>query len=387
MRINHILICADHYPTKDDPIFTFVEQAVIAFARLGVCVTVVAPQSLTKHFFRKVPLHPRYRKILNENGSVIEIFQPYKITLGNRFPKINSFFNQISLHNALKNVNSIPQVCYGHFWHSAISLYDYAYQNRIPLFVASGEASIKDETNEKKEDILDFLNFYKGVFFASSKNKNESERLGFFTNQKNIIIPNAIDSSLFYKKEKSAMRKLYNVPQNSFIVVFVGGFINRKGPNRVADALKKINIQNIKAFFIGSEHDGVSFDFDYEGTLFKGPVPHDKLVDYLNMADVFVLPTLAEGCCNAIIEAMACGLPIVSSNRDFNDEILDELCSIRVNPESIEEIADAVMKLYTNAELCNKMGIASLQKASSLTIGKRVSSILDFMEKCIGEDE
>lgn len=383
LEIRHILVCCDQYPIKADPVFPFVEQAVNAFAKLKIRVTVVAPQSLTKHFLRKVPLHPRYRIIQRKESAPIEVYQPYTISFGNNFVILNRFFMSFSLFFALKKIHQKPDVCYGHFWHCALALFKYAKKNSLPLFVSSGEASIEKETHYSIDEMNDFLNYYNGVFFVSTKNKVESEKLGFLKEQKNIVIPNAFDTSLFYLKNKEELRKKYNISTNYFIVVFVGGFIERKGPNRVAAALRKLNDSNIKAFFIGREHDGVKFDFEYEGTLLKDVVEHEKLVDYLSMADVFVLPTLAEGCCNAVIEAMACGLPIISSNMPFNDDILDDYCSIRVNPNSIDEIAFAIKNLYENPDLCRQMGAFSLKKASDLTIDNRVKNILFFMKNCV----
>lgn len=384
--VKKILICCDQYPTKNDPVFPFVEQIVMTLAKMGICVTVVAPQSLTKHFFRKVPLHPRYRKIEKDKMAPVEIFQPYNFTFGNKFFRLNRFFTEFAIWRVMKKKHDMPDVCYGHFWHCSLLLYKYAKKNNVPLFVASGEASVENETHYSIDEMKDFFNFYSGVFFASSKNEIECEKLGFRINGKSTVIPNAIDSNLFYLKGKKELREKFGIDQSVFIVVFVGAFIHRKGPDRVADALRKINDENINAFFIGCEHDGVKYNFNYDYTLFKGCVEHDELVDYLNMADVFVLPTLAEGCCNAIIEAMACGLPIVSSNRDFNDDILDGSYSIRINPESVEEIADAIKKLHDNPELCSMMADAAVQKASSMTIEKRAKRIIDFMKDCLGEN-
>lgn len=381
-NIKHLLVCCDQYPTKEDPVFPFVEQVVKAFAKSGIHVSVIAPQSITKHFLRNVPLHPIYRKIQNDDSAIIDVYQPYKITLGNRFPALNRLFTHFAIWMAFSKIKEIPQVCYGHFWHCAIALYPFAKKRNIPLFVSSGEASIETETRVSSNEVKDFLAYYSGAFFVSSKNKKESESLGFLTTQRNVVLPNAIDSTFFYLKNKRELRNCYNIAQDEFIVIFVGGFINRKGPSRITEALNRIGKKDIKAFFIGREQDGVKYDFDYEGILLKGVVEHDKLADYLNMADVFVLPTLAEGCCNAIVEAMACGLPIISSNLSFNDDILNNENSIRINPESIDEIASAIKKLYENPALREKMSAAALNTASNLTIDKRANAILNFMEMC-----
>lgn len=381
-RISHILVCSDQYPTQDDPVYAFVGQLVNAFADQGVNVSVVSPQSLTKHYFRKSKLHPVYRKEQKEKGTFVEIIQPYMITLGGRFKRVNELFRKISLWFGLAKVHGCPQVCYGHFWRCAYALYGYARKNKLPLFVASGEASIKDELYVEIKKMGSFLNYYSGCIFVSSKNRFDSQKLGLLTTQENIVFPNSIDSSLFYPKDKMALRNKYKIPLNSFIVIFVGGFINRKGPDRVAMALNYIADCNIKAFFIGREHDGEKFDFDYDGILFKGEVLHDQLVDYLNMSDVFVLPTLAEGCCNAIIEAMACGLPIISSNLPFNDDVLDDECSFRINPNAVCEIADGIKKLKDDSVLCRQMGIASLKKVSNLKIDNRAKTILKFINVC-----
>lgn len=84
---------------------------------------------------------------------------------------------------------------------------------------------------------------------------------------------------------------------------------------------------------------------------------------YLNAADFFVLPTLAEGCCNAIIEALACGLPVISSNLPFNDDILDENNSIKINPMDIQALRESMTMLIEDELLRNRLSDGALRQA------------------------
>ena len=91
-----------------------------------------------------------------------------------------------------------------------------------------------------------------------------------------------------------------------------------------------------------------------------------------------------EGCSNAIVEAMACGLPIISSNRAFNDDILDAECSIRVNPVDVDEIHEAIQKLVSDPISREKMSEAAIKKAENLTLSVRAQNILAYIENRIG---
>ena len=111
-----------------------------------------------------------------------------------------------------------------------------------------------------------------------------------------------------------------------------------------------MNDDTIKVIYIGSGPDQPVCD----NIIFKNIVENKQLPKFLNASDLFVLPTLSEGSCNAIIEAMSCGLPIVSSDLPFNDEFLEDSNSIRINPLNIDEISSAIKRFQLNKKFRNE---------------------------------
>ena len=80
-------------------------------------------------------------------------------------------------------------------------------------------------------------------------------------------------------------------------------------------------------------------------------------------------------------------MPIISSKRDFNEGLLDDTNSILVNPESIDEIADAIKKLKNDNVLRDRLRQGALKKATELTIRQRAINIMHILEKIVNEKE
>ncbi|MBR4793312.1 MAG: glycosyltransferase family 4 protein [Bacteroidaceae bacterium] len=377
--INSLLVCSDTYPTPTDPAFSFVGQLCEEFSRQGVKVTVLAPLSYTSHLVRGYPLHPRKRVYNIEGGQPITVLQPYTLTFGMKFKRLNDIILKWVMGRAIRKYGRSADAFYAHFWHNGYRLYPFAKKHKKPLFVATGEETILLGRSEPITEKKEFAEYVKGVICVSSKNQNESLELGLTSCDKCEVYPNSIDNKLFRKLNKEELRKKYGYSNDDFIVAFVGWFIDRKGPQRVAAAISRLAELPIKSFFIGKASHTENIIPDCPGILYKGEVMHDNLPDFLNMADVFVLPTLSEGCCNAIIEAMACGLPIISSNLPFNWDVLNSCNSIMVDPQNVDEIALALKTLFEDRNKCQKMSIAALESAKELTLEKRAKKILGFI--------
>ena len=376
-QMTHILIIADGYPSPGLPYSAFIANIAEEMTRQGNCVSVIAPQSLTKHWLRHVPLAPCHFTQEVE-GKTIHIYRPYSITAGDgRFGGWTRWCNRIVTTLTARRLKT-PDVVYAHFWLNAVMAMPYVSQKQLPLIVATGEDIIPMEqiSHAKRAWLKEHT---KAVVCVSTKNKQESVAYGLAEEKKCHVLPNAYNPQEFYPEDGSAMRKKLDIEDDDFVVAFCGRFNDRKGVFRVDAALKQLNDPHIKAIYIGSPMDNCKAEPDYQYIAFKGQLPHHEIVHYLNAADVFVLPSMAEGCPNSVIESMACGLPIISSALPFNDDILDEKNSIRVNPSDVHEIADAILRLKSDQELSRRLAQGALTKANNLRLEERTKKILKII--------
>ncbi len=378
-----ICICSDGYPSKGLPYSSFIQVLAREMVRQGCEVDVVAPQSLTNHFFRGGKIAPSYFKDNFEVDGVersINVYRPRTLSFGEGLlGKWTPRFNRWATEFAIRKNHITPDVFYSHFWANAFNAERIARRNKKPLFVATGEDKINVTDFLSEDDVRKIKEGAAGVVCVSTKNKNESVKLNLALADKCLVLPNAYDPKEFYRIDKTNARKTLGFPLDVFIVAFCGRFNHRKGAMRLADAIRRLNNPKIKSIFIGSIADNETAQPECDGILFKGNLPHKDIVKYLNCADVFVLPSLAEGCPNSVIEAMACGLPIISSDLPFNSDILSNLTSILIDPNNIEQIADAINRVYENKALQAKLSDASILMSETLKINNRVAKILKFI--------
>ena len=381
VKIKKILVVTPDYPIEGEPVYPFVKNLCDEFARKGLAVTILSPQSLTSCLRHKKNKRPIVRYDI-VGGNRVMIYQPYKISFPYKYQKLNNYIDRFCINRFLKKHAIKPDVCYGHFWRSGYLLVPFVKRHNLPLFIATGEGELRNYASVlTSPSYLEINKYLSGAVSVSSNNRNISQELGLIKDKDCLVAPNAIDSSLYHKKDRASLRQKYGFLQSDFIVAYVGAFNNRKGSQRVSSAINQL--EGVKSFFIGGQGESELLDPSCEGILYKGRLPHEIIPDYLNMADIFVLPTLNEGCCNAIVEALACGLPVVSSDRPFNYDVLNETNSIMIDPMSVEEIASAIKELKDNPIRRMQLSEGALKAAEDLTINGRAQRIIDFIEQHI----
>ena len=371
-----ICVISNNYPTKDNQKHVYLKNLVDELVDLGNECFVIAPQSGKRK-------RDYVMSCLSKKGHEYLVYSPkYTHFSGRKIGPINlGVLTQKSFRKAVLKVYEkeklISDALYAQFIHAAVTASFLSKKYNIPFYFDNGESNLQVfiDTLSKKE-VKEMFDSVRMIFSVSTANKNEIFDSDLFNhNREEIvhIVPNGVDPEKFYKIDKTTVRKELGINNDAFITIFVGQFVHRKGPTRVCQALEMC--EDVYSIFIGSGRE----EFNYEKCLFKGRVDNKEIVKYLNASDVFVLPTLNEGCCNAIIEALACGVPVVSSNLDFNYDILDKECAFLVNPENIQEISDAIKALQSSPQLLTQMSHHALEKSRELTIRKRAERIFLLM--------
>lgn len=347
--MKRIALIASNYPSKGVPIYIFVQQLVHQIVDMGYEVDVIAPQSITARIVRGAKLRPRHTVEQTERGNQYHVYRPYYFTAGNAS---NKALKKLVKWNRRRAVLSIlatlnPDVVYGHFWSSVTPVAGYCKKKGLPLFVACGEGdnALEEMVDAMSKDQITELNScITGMISVSSENRRKCIKFGLISDDRIVVLPNCVNTDLFLPNKNPELRKKLGVKDDDFLISFVGGFIHRKGAKRLTDAIAKIQDGSIKTIFIGAPMPPDVEMPEGDSIVFKGRVEHDDIPQYLNASDLFVLPTLKEGCSNAIVEALVSGLPVVSSDGPFNDDILNENNSIRINPMDLDQIAAAIKK-------------------------------------------
>lgn len=377
--IKKLCILSAFYPTINDPIYAFVGTLVERFADMGIECHVITPVSILEKKHKAVT-----RIETTKKGSKIYIYCPRYIQFPSRIVagfytyKLTVCSLQKAVWKIYKEYIKSSDAIYSHFIESGVNAAWLSKKTGIRAFMAVGESQLKSKelTYSLYKNLLQ--NHLNGIISVSTPLKQQLIDFDIVNSDMPILVaPNGIDVAVFHQKDKIECRKKLTLDEDTFVVSFVGRFIEQKGFDKLQKVLS--NHPDWKCILIGSGDIPVYLNKDQ--VVYAGLVSHNEIPDYICASDVFVLPTKAEGCCNAIIEAMGCGLPIVSSDKDFNYDILDRSFSLLVDPDSTAEIETAIEDLCFNSDKRFEFSRKSVIVGEKLSIENRAKSIIDFMEK------
>jgi teichuronic acid biosynthesis glycosyltransferase TuaC len=373
---NNIIAVTGNFPSPRFPEKgIFIRNILQELARQDNNVDVIAPVSWVSE------LKTRSKSMQEVVTSPLKVERPTFTTLPLRYfkglKKAATAFNEANLTRAVKtafHTDKQYKYCYAHFLPAGRAALNVMRKQKIPVILNFGESSpwiYHDLYN--KDRWVNELDLFGGIITVSQHNHNYLLEQNSTLGNKIRYIPNGVDTSRFKPLNREFCRNKLNLPLNEKIVLFSGHFIKRKGPLKVLEALREFNGQ-VKGIFLGVGPEMPKGS----NVLFAGSVVNDQIQYWLNAADVFVLPSLFEGMSNSILEALACGLPSVVSNRDFNHEFIPEDSAVFVDPEDALDIGKGIKQCIDPA-VAKKMSQAAIECAQRYSLEKRIRRINEFV--------
>jgi len=201
-----------------------------------------------------------------------------------------------------------------------------------------------------------------------------------------IVIPNGVDTSRFSRLSKKAARAELNIKEGEQVVIFVGSLISVKGVEYLVEA-KNTAIQHFpeaRLLLVGDGEgrqklEALVTKLNLEkGVSFVGKVAYERVPGYLVASDLFVLPSLSEGFPNVVLEAMAAGLPVVTTNvRGLPEIVKDGENGFVVEPQNPRQLVEKIALLLDNNELRQKISANNKRKAEQYSW----EAVVDRLEK------
>jgi glycosyltransferase involved in cell wall biosynthesis len=161
----------------------------------------------------------------------------------------------------------------------------------------------------------------------------------------------------------------HGIPVGNFVVVCVGQFIDRKGRWVFLEAAQKVLKQSADVSFfwitpqkptteelqrIGEFSLGENFQLVLSASLGDS---HESLLNFLRFGDVFALASYVEGLPISLLEAMATGLPCITTNiNGIPEAVIDGETGILIEPGDSDKLALAILRLKKEPALCKEMG-------------------------------
>jgi len=183
-------------------------------------------------------------------------------------------------------------------------------------------------------------------------------------------------------------RENFGFSERDFLIVSVCRIVKRKGLHLLLHALKKLNRENLKLIIVGDgierkniEKLAYSLGLNNQ-VLFTGFVDEKKKFQYLSISDIFVLPTYHEGFGIVYLEAMYCGLPIITTdNGGHRDFIVHNQNGFLVPVGNVDALAEKITYLLENKEVRERIKENNIEKA----IQYRISNVTQLYEELYRE--
>ncbi len=201
--------------------------------------------------------------------------------------------------------------------------------------------------------------------------------------KKIFVVHTGVDVSMFNPVEKPSSDK--------FRVLYIGNLSTYKGVGYLIKVFKKLNLPAAELMLVGKKPEdcpGIVDEFK-EFFTYIPAVPYNDVPAIFANADVFVFPSIVEGPSRVVGEAMASGLPciVTSSIPNCGHIVEDGVEGFVVPAKNIEALAEKILYLYQNRDLCHQMGLKAREKVvNSLTWDHYKENVVNVYTQVLNDE-
>jgi colanic acid/amylovoran biosynthesis glycosyltransferase len=188
-------------------------------------------------------------------------------------------------------------------------------------------------------------------------------------------------------------RPVPRLPNTPLQIVCVGRLVPAKGQHILLRAFSRLRAKGhaVQLTLVGDGPDRLSLEREVlqrdltQHVVFRGALNHDQAREQIAQADIFALASFAEGIPVALMEAMAMGLPCVSTRVAGIPELIrDHIDGLLVSPSSVESLAVAMESLVTDSDLREKLGASGRSRVvKRYNLTENVNRLASAFEVCL----
>lgn len=302
----------------------FVKERLLHVAK-KIDLTMVAPVP-SFPFIERTRKYAGYSSIaLQKDCDGLKVFHPRYFMIPKYLKSLDALFYETSLRPFIRNIlaETDAQLLDVHWvYPDGFAALEWArrFNKKVVVTVRGNEALHYYQDTAIRKMIVQKMNLFDHVISVSDDLKTKMINEYNVNPDKITVIHNGVDKAKFAPIDKAYARRKCDFIDGYKYILAISRLSSEKGLEYLLETMKMLTTENAKLILVGDGPlYGILNDYVIKNNLsekvqFIRTVPHKDLHLWYNAADVFCLSSIWEGCPNVVIESLACGTPVVSSN-------------------------------------------------------------------------
>lgn len=254
---------------------------------------------------------------------------------------------------------------------------------RRPVCITLRGTEILQSRTRSGRQLCDWAISRAARVIAVAKTLAERAREADVPEERITTIPNGVDGTRFHPMDRAKARRAVRLPEAGRLLAAVGHISPRKGFQRVIRSLPRVldAIPDLTFVIVGGPGAEADNSADLrtlvgalglaDRVLFAGPEPPERVALWLGAADLFVHASDFEGCPNVVMEAMACGRPVVATRVGDVERMVPPFAGLLLDdPEDDGALAEAVLAALRREWDCGKISEFAATRSWKVVAGE-----------------